>query len=39
MHRLDSPEVGKSFDLLICVITNRDTLQYWYDMALGGLVT
>lgn len=39
VHKLDSSEVGKSFDLLICVITDRDTLQYWYVMALGGLVT
>jgi len=39
MHRLNSSEDGKSFDLLICVLTNRRTLPYWYDMALGGLVT
>lgn len=40
MHKLDSSEVGKLFDLLICVIiTDSDTLQYWYVMALGGLVT
>lgn len=39
MHKLDSSEVGKSFDLLISVITDRDTLRYWYVMTLGGLVT
>lgn len=38
MHGLDRREVEKSFALLICVISNSDTLQYWHDMALGALV-